>query len=113
MRMARAEHIRLRVTPVAGVSPTKVLAAIREYLSASTRAPWEVLGRTPLALAHRSPRAAGVRYTLKPDKEELAVTLNGARARLGLAYVITLFANTRFDGLISSIRVELPGQSTR
>jgi hypothetical protein len=111
--MARAEHIRLRVTPVAGVTPARVLAAVREYLSESTRAPWEVLGRQPLALAHRSPRATGVRYTLKPDKEELAVTLVGARARLGLAYVITLFANTRFDGLIASIQVELPGHSTR
>ena len=111
--MARAEHIRLRVTPVAGVTPAKVLVAIRQYVSESTRAPWEVLGRTPLALAHRSPRAAGVRYTLKPDEGELAVTLVGARARLGLAYVITLFANTRFDALISSIRVELPGRSSR
>jgi hypothetical protein len=111
--MARAEHIRLRVTPVAGVTPAKVLAAMRDYISESTRAPWEVLSRRPLALAHRSPRAAGVRYTLKPDGGELALSVIGARARLGLAYIITLLANARFDDLISSIRVELPGRSVR
>lgn len=111
--MARAEHIRLRVTPVAGVTPAKVLAAMRDYISESTRAPWEVLSRRPLALAHRSPRAAGVRYTLKPDGGELALSVIGARARLGLAYIITLLANARFADLISSIRVELPGRSVR
>lgn len=113
MRMPKAEHIRLRVTPVAGISPAKVLAAINDYISQSTRAPWEVLSRKPLALAHRSPRAAGVRYTLKPDGGEIALSLIGGQARLGLAYIITLLANARFDDLISSIRVELPGRSVR
>jgi hypothetical protein len=107
----RTERIRLRVTPSEGNSAARVLEAIREYASAETRNPWMIRSRRPFVLEHRSPRAAGVRYALERDADGLSLVISGARARLGLAYAMTLLANPRFSGAIESVEVRLPTAS--
>ncbi len=104
--MARTERIKVRVATRPGVKARAVQDAIRDYTA--DRNPWSVRSRRPLVLGHASRRAEGVRFELKSDKDELYVLIVGGGARLGLAYVATLLANTRFADLIASFTVELP-----
>lgn len=103
-----AERIHARVATRGGSSATRLLDAIREYASQETRNPWVVQSRRPLVLAHRSPRAEGVRYAFSTDGAEVRVRIAGARARLGLAYAMTMLANARFGDHIASVDVQLP-----
>ena len=106
--MPAAERIRLRVAAREGVKPALVLDAIRDYASQETRNPWVIKSRRPLVLTHRSPRAEGVRYAFERDDDAVRLVIAGARARLGLAYAMTMLANARFADSVSSVEVELP-----
>jgi hypothetical protein len=106
--VAAAERIRLRVAAREGVKPAKVLDAIRDYASQETRNPWLVKSRRPLVLTHRSPRAEGVRYSFERDGDEITLVIAGSRARLGLAYAMTMLASARFADAVSSVEVRLP-----
>ena len=107
-----AERIRLRVAAREGVRPARVLDAIREYASQETRNPWVIRSRRPLVLEHRSPRAEGVRYAFERNGDEVTLVIAGSRARLGLAYAMTLLANARFADAVSSVQVQLPQASS-
>ncbi len=102
------ERIRARVVPREGSTPSRLLEAVRDYASQETRNPWVVRSRRPLVLEHRSPRAEGVRYAFSRDDAEVALLIAGARARLGLAYAMTMLANARFAEHVASVEVELP-----
>jgi len=104
--MARAEKIKVRVVAREGVTSRALLAAIRDYTV--DRNPWTVKTRRPLVLSHASRRADGVRFELSADAGEVWLVVQGAGARLALAYAATLLANTRFAELIESFTVELP-----
>lgn len=101
-------RIRARVTPREGVSAVKVVAAIQEYAAQELRNPWVIQSRRPFVLTHRSARAEGVRYALARDGSAVTLVIAGARARLGLAYAMTLLANPRFADLVASVDVTLP-----
>lgn len=102
------ERIRLRVSSREGVRSTRILDAIKEYASQETRNPWVIRSRRPLVLEHRSPRAHGVRYAFERDEDGVSLVIAGGRARLGLAYAMTLLANSRFSDTVSSVEVRLP-----
>jgi hypothetical protein len=104
--MARAERIKVRVVAREGVTPRALVAAIREYTA--DRNPWTVQTRRPLVLSHASRRADGIRFELTADGGEVWLRVQGAGARLALAYAATLLANARFADLIESFTVELP-----
>jgi len=59
-------------------------------------------------LEHRSPRAHGVRYSFERDEDGVSLVIAGGRARLGLAYAMTMLANSRFSDAVSSVEVRLP-----
>jgi hypothetical protein len=103
-----AERIRVRVAAREGVKPARVLDAIRTYASQETRNPWVIKSRRPLVLTHRSPRAEGVRYAFERDGDDITLVIAGSRARLGLAYAMTMLANARFADAVSSVEVRLP-----
>ncbi|OLC55084.1 MAG: hypothetical protein AUH85_10245 [Chloroflexi bacterium 13_1_40CM_4_68_4] len=92
--MPATERIRLRVRPREGVRSTRILDAIKEYASQETRNPW--------------PRAHGVRYSFERDEDGVSLVIAGGRARLGLAYAMTMLANSRFSDAVSSVEVRLP-----
>jgi hypothetical protein len=102
------ERIRLRVSPREGVRSTRILDAIKEYAAQETRNPWVIRSRRPLVLEHRSPRAQGVRYSFERDEDGVSLVIAGGRARLGLAYAMTMLANSRFSDAVSSVEVRLP-----
>ncbi|OLC57058.1 MAG: hypothetical protein AUH85_04360 [Chloroflexi bacterium 13_1_40CM_4_68_4] len=102
------ERIRARVLPREGSTPVLLLGAIREYASQETRNPWVVRSRRPFVLEHRSPRAEGVRYELSKDGDAVSLLIAGARARLGLAYAMTMLASARFSEHVGRVELELP-----
>ncbi len=102
------ERIRARVVARERSTPAKLLAAIREYASSQTRNPWVVRSRRPFVLEHRSPRAQGVRYALARGDGDVSLVIAGARARLGLAYAMTMLAGARFSEHVARVEVELP-----
>lgn len=102
------ERIRARVATREGSTPAKLLDAIKDYASQELRNPWVIVTRRPLVLVHRSPRAEGVRYSFERDGDELEVVISGARARLGLAYAMTMLANARFAEHVAGVEVRLP-----
>ena len=104
--MARAERIKVRVETRDGVAARRVLETLRDYTG--DRNPWTVRTRRPLVLSHASRRAEGVRFEFKAESDEVSLLVQGANARLGLAYAATLLANARFADLISGFRVDLP-----
>jgi len=104
--MARAERIKVRIVAREGVTSRTLLGAIRDYTA--DRNPWTVQTRRPLVLSHASRRADGIRFELAADRGEVLLVVQGAGARLALAYAATLLANTRFADLIESFTVELP-----
>ena len=108
-----AERIRARVVTREGSSPARLLGAIREYAAQETRNPWVIRSRRPFILAHRSPRAEGVRYAFSRDGTDVALLIAGAHARLGLAYAMTMLAGTRFAEHVASVDVALPASAKR
>src|SRR5438093_8604160 len=102
------ERIRLRVATREGAKPARLLDAIEAYASEETRNPWVVVTRRPLVLTHRSPRAEGVRYAFSRDEDAVALDIAGVRARLGLAYAMTMLSNARFAELVDAVEVLLP-----
>ncbi len=102
------ERIRARVVPREASTPSRLLEAIRDYASQETRNPWVVRSRRPLVLMHRSPRAEGVRYAFSRDADDVTLLIAGGRARLGLAYAMTMLANVRFSPHVASVDVRLP-----
>lgn len=91
-----------------GSTSQRLLDAIRDYASQETRNPWVIVRRRPLVLAHRSPRAEGVRYSLARDDADVTLLVAGARARLGLAYAMTMLAGARFGGHVAGVEIVLP-----
>lgn len=102
------ERIRARVRTREGATSQRLLDAIRDYAAQETRNPWVIVRRRPLVLAHRSPRAEGVRYSLARDGDDLTLVVAGARARLGLAYAMTMLAGKRFGGHVAGVEIALP-----
>jgi hypothetical protein len=91
-----------------GSSGAQLLEAIRDYASTEERNPWVIKSRRPFVLTHRSPRAEGVRYEFTRDGDDVKILIAGGRARLGLAYAMTMLASARFAEHVASLGVRLP-----
>lgn len=103
-----ADRIRASVTVRQGSSPAELLAAIRDYAAEKAGNPWLLESRRPLVLRHASPRAEGVAYAFqRAEDETVELRISGKRARLGLAYAMTLLANPRLAEHVGSVNVEL------
>lgn len=103
-----ADRIRASVTVRQGSSATELLAAIRDYAAEKAGNPWSLESRRPLVLRHASPRAEGVKYAFERDERDaVELRISGKRARLGLAYAMTLLANPRLADHVGSVNVEL------
>lgn len=103
-----SERIEGTIRPREGSSASALLAAIRDYAVEKAGNPWLLVSRRPLALRHASPRAEGVRYVFARDKDgAVSLRVSGKRARLGLAYVVTLLANARLERHVKRVDLEV------
>jgi hypothetical protein len=102
------ERIRLRVSLRDDSSPARFIAAVKEYAREKDGRPWSIASLVPFRLRHASPRAEGVTYTISRETDgSVNMLVAGRRARLGLAYAITLLTNARFGDHVANVGIDL------
>lgn len=104
------DRVRLSVAVRSGSSASGLLAAIRDYALEKAGKPWLLHRRRPLVLRHASPKAEGVSYAFARDDAGVRLRVVGKRARLGLAYAVTMLANTRFAEHVEQVTIELDAE---